>query len=45
MRRTGGEIETDGRTAKDETDIAGEKPVDILGNAVGDDDWDKVMAS
>ena len=44
VRRTGGEIETDGRTAKDETDIAREELVDILGRAVGDDDGDEVMA-
>ena len=44
MRRTGGEIETDVGTAKDETNIAGEEPVDILGNAVGDDDGNEVMA-
>ena len=44
MKRTGGEIETDGRTAKDETDIAREELVDILGSAVGDENGDEVMA-
>jgi hypothetical protein len=40
--RTGSEAETDGRTAKDETDIA-EEPADMLGSAVGDDNEDDVM--
>jgi hypothetical protein len=41
--RTGSKAETDGRTVKDETDIA-EEPTDMLGSAVGDDDEDDVMA-
>lgn len=41
VRRTGSEAETDGRTAKDETDIA-EEPADMLGSAVDDSEDDVI---